>query len=271
MRILVLGMNGMLGRYVYSYFSGNYEVVGTTRRELDASTITSSILASNIRPDDVVINCIGLIKQRSEVDKFAFVTVNSFFPLLLHSVCEDNGVKLIHITTDCAFNGLKGGYDEDSVHDATDIYGKSKSLGEPEEATVIRTSIIGEELSGFLSLLEWVKSNKDKEVFGYTNHLWNGITCLEFAKICERIIEEDLFWTDVKHVFSPTSFNKHELVQMISDVYELNLVVVPHVTEVKCDRTLSSIRDDISIQVPELREQLVEMRNFYTKLMETKF
>ncbi len=270
MRVLVLGINGMLGRYVYSYFSDQYEVVGTTRRELDATTITSSILASNINSDDVIINCVGLIKQRSAPRQFDFVAVNSLFPLLLQEVCSKIGAKLIHITTDCVFDGLKGGYNEESTHDANDIYGRSKSLGEPEEATVIRTSIIGEELSGFLSLLEWAKSCKDKRVAGYTDHIWNGITCLEFAKICEKIISEDLFWTGIKHVISPTSVNKYELVQMISDVYELNIDVMPHVTEVKCDRTLSSIREDINIKVPELKEQLLEMRAFYTKLTGTK-
>lgn len=263
MRVLVLGMNGMLGRYVYDYFSTCYEVVGTTRRELDASVITRELLSSNIREDDVIINCVGLIKQRSGVRRLDFIAVNSFFPLLLQDVCAEKKAKLIHITTDCVFSGLAGDYNETSVHDAADIYGRSKSLGEPEDATVVRTSIIGEEASGFLSLLEWVKSNRGKKVLGFTNHSWNGITCLEFAKVCDRIIKENLFWPGVKHVFSPTSFNKQELVQMISDVYGLGLEITPHETEVKCDNTLSSIREDVSIEIPELKEQLKEMKNFY--------
>ena len=78
MRILVLGMNGMLGRYVYNYLIDKYEVIGTTRNELDASTISKSVLASNIRPGDVVINCIGIIKQRSEVKKLEFVIFYAF-------------------------------------------------------------------------------------------------------------------------------------------------------------------------------------------------
>lgn len=265
MRVLVLGINGMLGRYVYDYFSHRYDTVGTTRRELDVVNVNRDILASNIRPGDVVINCIGLIKQRSEARKLDFVTVNSLFPLLLQDICSETNVRLIHITTDCVFDGLKGGYDESSVHSATDLYGRSKSLGEPEDATVVRTSIIGEETSGFLSLLEWVKSNAGKEVKGYTNHLWNGITCLQFAEICEIIINKKMFWRGVKHIFSPETLNKCELVKLISKVYSLNVSVVPYETGVVCDRSLASIRTDVSIEIPSLEKQLVTMRGFFNE------
>ncbi len=263
MRVLVLGMNGMLGRCVYNYFFTRYDVVGTTRKELNASTAGKNILVTNIRPGDVVINCIGLIKQRSEARRVDFVAVNSMFPLLLQEACSEKGAKLIHITTDCVFAGLKGPYDESSVHDATDIYGRSKSLGEPEDATVIRTSIIGEELTGKLSLLEWVKSNAGKEAKGYTDHFWNGITCLQFAEVCELIIKNDLFWKGIKHIFSPEIFNKCELVKLISKVYDLNVTVIPYETGVVCDRSLASIREDVSMVLPGLEAQLVAMRNFF--------
>jgi len=262
MRVLVLGVNGMLGRYVYTYLTDRYEVIGTTRRELDAETIDKNTLSANINPGDIVINCIGIIKQRSDVKKLDFVAVNSLFPLILQEVCAEQGGKLIHVTTDCIYNGLGDNYDESSVHDATDVYGMSKSLGEPEEATVIRTSIIGEERGQARSLLEWVKSNKGKTINGYTNHFWNGITCLQFAKVCEYIIDNNLFWRGVKHIVSPTTVSKFELVNMISDIYNLGITVNPFETPEKCDRSMSSIRDDIEIDIPELKIQIKEMKDF---------
>jgi len=262
MRILVLGMNGMLGRYVYNYLIDDYEVVGTTRNELDASTISKNVLASNIRSGDVVINCIGIIKQRNEAKKLEFVAVNSLFPLLLQEACLKQKAKFIHITTDCVYDGLEGGYNEDHYHTATDVYGMSKSLGEPEEAAVIRTSIIGEEKGQPLSLVEWIKSNKGNTVNGYTNHFWNGITCLQFAKVCEYMIKNNLFWRGVKHITSPTTVNKLELVNMVSDIYDLNITATPFETPEKCDRSLSSIRDDIEINIPELEVQIREMKDF---------
>lgn len=266
MRVLVLGKNGMLGRYVYNYLTQYFDVIGTTRKELDAVKVNVNFVGSNIKPGDVVINCIGIIPQRSGFKKIDFVATNSIFPLIVQEACDIKGAKFIHITTDCVYNGLRGHYNELDEHDAHDIYGITKSLGEPEEATVIRTSIIGEETQNFCSLLEWVKLNKDKEVSGYIDHVWNGVTCLQFAKICKHIIDKKLFWAGVKHLYSPESVTKYELLKLISKVYNLNVKVAPHETETICDRTLTSIRDEVVIDIPPLEEQLIEMKAFYTNL-----
>lgn len=268
MKIFVLGANGMLGTYVYEYLkSRDYDVEGVTRNKLDASLVTTiSILALGIDPEDVVINCVGLIPQRGNENKLESIRVNSIFPLVIADVCNAVNAHFIHITTDCVFSGKDGNYNEESLHDAKDIYGRSKSLGEPSSATIVRTSIIGEEKRNKLSLVEWIKSQRGKETNGYTNHYWNGITCLQFAKICEHIIENNLFWRGVKHVVSPTSVSKAELVQIVSDIYDLNIKVNPTETSQKCDRTMSSIRKDVLIEVPELKEQIIEMKEFYNGL-----
>jgi dTDP-4-dehydrorhamnose reductase len=271
MKVFVLGRTGMLGRYVYSYLSDKYKVVGTTRNELDAQYFRCEDVESlDFGSGDVVINCIGLIKQHTDTLTSQYIAVNSLFPQLVSEHCKRIGAKFIHISTDCVFSGFRflpgvqvgGNYTESSFHDAFDIYGRSKSLGEPEDATIVRTSIIGEEKKNFLSLLEWVKSKRKETVKGFTNHFWNGITCLQFAKVCENIIDEDLFWSGVKHVFSPDSFTKKELVELISEVYDLNIEVVPFETPIMCDRTLSTIREDVVIKIPDLRTQLIEMKNF---------
>lgn len=271
MKIFVFGQTGMLGRYVYSFLkSEGFKVIGINRNELDIVNtdyicIKALLLRAGLNKGDVIINCAGLIKQRGGTRTFDFIQVNAVFPHLLQKVCEEYGCNLIHVTTDCVFNGLKGRYSELDGHDADDVYGLTKSLGEPEESTIIRTSIIGEELRNFSSLLEWVKSNRDREVRGYTNHIWNGITCLQFAKICSDIINSGKFWRGVKHITSPNSINKFDLVRLISDVYDLNVKVTPHETEVKCDRSLVSVRGDVVFEVPELEEQLLKMRYFNNK------
>jgi dTDP-4-dehydrorhamnose reductase len=207
----------------------------------------------------------GIIKQRKNISKLEFIKVNSVFPYVLADLCESVGCNLLHVTTDCVYDGLGGNYDEHHVHNVNDIYGVTKSLGEPENTTVIRTSIIGEEVGQARSLVEWVKLNKNKEIKGYTNHFWNGITCLQFIKVCENIVENKSYWKGVKHVFSPTNVTKYELVSMISDIYNLNIKIIPYETEIKCDRTLSSSRDDIKIIIPELNQQIKEMKKYKLK------
>ena len=271
MKVFVFGSNGMLGRYVYSYFkSEGYDVIGLTRRDLDLtqasiSNVGELLLSKGMTAGDVVINCAGLIKQRGDTKDHDFVSVNAIFPHKLNKVCVANECQLIHITTDCVYDGLRGGYNEYAIQDATDAYGFTKSIGEPSSATIIRTSIIGEELSNFSSLIEWVKSNKDKTVNGYINHRWNGITCLQFAKICQIIIDNSLYWEGVHHITSPYAVSKCELTRMISDVYDLNITVVPFETGVRCDRSLTSIYR--SFPIPPLRDQLIEMKEFYSHLI----
>jgi len=253
----------MLGRYVYSYLSRKFDVIGTDRSWFSVDYFSEAHgWLLGIAPGDVIINCIGLIKQRKDKLPLDFVNINTAFPLVLSSVCKNIGAKFVHVTTDCVFDGEKGQYNEQDKHTANDVYGMSKSLGEPKEANVIRTSIIGEEKENKLSLLEWAKSKRGETVNGFLNHHWNGITCLQFAKLCEQIINDNLFWSGVKHVFSPNAVSKYELLCMISDAFKLDLNVIPFYADENCDRTLTSIRDDVIISVPELEYQLKELRNY---------
>jgi dTDP-4-dehydrorhamnose reductase len=268
MKIFVLGHTGMLGRYVSTYLkSQEYNVINLSRSDIgDVGGVTVSQLRAKLfhrglRKDDVVINCIGMIKQRRDVNDLQFLLVNTIFPRILANACEAEGVEMIHPSTDCVFSGLRGYYDESDVHDATDTYGRSKSLGEPLNCTVIRTSIIGEELQGKLSLIEWVKSNKDKTVNGYTNHIWNGITCLEFAKLCDDIIYKNKFWGGVRHVFTKDPISKDKLVKLISDVFDLNVTVSPMEVPIKCDRSLTTVYE-YPIDVPDYLTQLVDLRDY---------
>jgi len=266
MKVFVLGSTGMLGRYVYCYFKQQgFDVIGTDRAALDATKADNDMLdALGAGPGDIFINCIGVIKQRGDVAQHEFILVNSAFPIMLADYCQEKEIKLIHVTTDCVFDGRQGRYQEEEKHTATDIYGRSKSFGEPPNAAVIRTSIIGEELENKVSLLEWVKSNKDQSVDGYINHRWNGITCLQFAKVCEEMVNNNFYWQGVRHIHSPDDINKADLVHLISNVYKLNVTVNPTMSEGEpvCDRTLSSIFLDGLSSIPTIEKQLLEQRNF---------
>ncbi len=265
----------MLGRYVYSYFqSCGYDVVGLSRHEVDASQpdppLRSVFARYGAKPKDVVINCMGTIK--SVVNNHGTLTtirVNSIFPHLLANVCEEKECHLIHITTDCVFTGNDGNYTEKSLHDCTDVYGKTKSLGEPSNCTVVRTSIIGEEIGTSRSLIEWVKAQDGKTVNGYLNHRWNGLSCHQVAKVFEKIIKEEKYWMGVRHVYSPESLNKCDLVKSIAHAHKLNIEVTPVDAPTKCDRTLAtSVYDEetfapysLTFGVPYIHTQLEEQYN----------
>jgi dTDP-4-dehydrorhamnose reductase len=115
MKIYVLGHKGMLGRYVYTYLkSKGHTVIGFSRDDVDASNgneeaLRATLFHKGLKKDDVVINCMGTIKPM--VDKHGAlnaIKVNSIFPRILANVCENEGYKMIHITTDCVFSGDRG-------------------------------------------------------------------------------------------------------------------------------------------------------------------
>jgi len=264
----------MLGKYVSTYFrTSGFYVVDINRDKLDASNITQEELHAKLfhlglKKDDVIINCMGTIKPRiDDLGDLNGILVNSVFPRLLANVSESVGSHLIHPTTDCVYSGLKGSYNEDDKYDVSDVYGMSKAMGEPSNCTVVRTSIIGEEVGQGRSLVEWIKSSANKTVNGFTNHHWNGVTCLQFAKICEQIITTNDYWVGIKHLHSNV-LDKQQLVETVSEVYDLNITVVPKETPVKCDRSMSTIDDDnlAKFNIPSLKEQIIQMKEFSVKL-----
>lgn len=261
MRVAVLGSGGMLGGYVSNYLRtlGRYTVVNPTGFDATDITVEDMIkVLRNYPRIDIIINCIGVIKQRN-ISPRSMIAVNAVFPHTLQLACEILDIKLIHVTTDCVFSGKTGFYTESAEHDASDLYGRSKSLGEPAKATVVRTSIIGSERKRKLSLLEWVKSQDGKECMGYINHTWNGVTCLQLAKYFDYIMKNHEFWEGVRHYHSE-DVTKDELVRKIVNVYGLDVKVKEYVAPERRMMTLRSLGQFPS--PPTLSTQLDELRIF---------
>jgi dTDP-4-dehydrorhamnose reductase len=263
MKVILFGSNGMLGSYLKAYLADKYEVVPITRSDLDLSVIdeaaTLQFLRNHVSKDDVIVNAAGLIKQR-EYALIDMIAVNSLFPNILAHFKKEVDCHVIHISTDCVYSGAKGDYIESDPHDCLDEYGKSKSLGEHPELTIIRTSILGEEKSNKRSLLEWVISNKGKTIDGYENHLWNGVTCLELSKLIATMIQTNEYWQGVRHVFSPSVVSKYELVTMINAVYGLGITIHKKKTALDCYRNLSTSFAPL-ITTP-LMDQIKELKMF---------
>lgn len=261
MKIIVFGSTGMLGNYCMKFFKQKgYNVLGIDRKILDLTSSHENILnflISNIHNDDIIINAAGVIKQRNaNIDNM--YRVNTIFPHILSKFKIENGCNIIHITTDCVFSGREGYYDESSLHDCEDDYGKSKSLGEAPNLSIIRTSIIGEEINNKLSLIEWCKSKTGQSVWGYVDHYWNGITCLELCKKIEFLIKQNAFWKGVNIIHSPEIVSKYNLINMISNIFDLKITVIPKMGG-KCYRNLQNLK---GIDTISLEYQLMELKNF---------
>lgn len=293
--VAILAPTGMLGSMVYNVFKDRYHLVLVLRDEkklaaLDAAyggvsrhrsvpfdftevfeqhragfpteTTAPALerLEASIGPVDALINCAGLTKPHSLEDPAKTFFINGALP---HILAERFGSRLIHITTDCAFDGIAGSpYTEVSPKRPNDLYGLSKSLGEPSDtALVLRTSIIGPEISGFTLFISWVRSQEGKTVSGFTNHLWNGITTRAYANCCGRIIEErDAFpQHGLFHVFSST-VNKEEMVVEIAKKYGVRVTVEPKQATPAVDRRLGTIHDLCArLSIPPFHQMIEEL------------
>jgi dTDP-4-dehydrorhamnose reductase len=268
--IILFGSTGMLGRYVYSYFQHHprihLSVVKEYRVHEDTFGEIDGILAKlGAGPTTCVVNCIGIIPQRkTSQDAKEYYVVNSLFPHRLWAACKYLGARMVQPTTDCIYDGIKGGYIETDPADEKGAYGIAKSLGEPlDGCTVLRTSIIGNEIVNKKSFMEWVLSNKDGQINGFSNHIWNGITCLQWCKVLEKMIQTNTFWDGIRHILSPDVNSKYDIARMISDVYGANILVNPVSTPAVVDKTLRTLYSTSSdFHIPPLRVQIEELKEF---------
>lgn len=269
--VVVIGSGGMLGYAVEEYFvRQNYTVTGITRSDFDIAREPVETLEGTLENVDIVINCAGVIKPRiAAMSVEDVIRVNAIFPRNLAKLCKARGISCFHITTDCVYSGKKGQYTEWDYFDADDVYGMSKNAGETTECMVLRTSIVGEEHGQSRSLLEWAKSQAGKQVSGFVNHLWNGVTTVYLAEIIENIFTNNLYREGIFHIHSPSTVTKYELLSIVNDAYKLSLTIAPAKAPQPCDRSLSS-NYSLSHQLvtKTIAQQVNEMKLFFSEVEE---
>lgn len=257
MRILVLGGDGMLGHQLLRTWAGRHDVTVTVRRPLDAYAPAGMFSSENTidrvealdrarlaqvmdraRPD-VVVNCIGIVKQRSEAKAaIPSIEINALLPHRLLDLCQMNGARLIHLSTDCVFSGRTGGYRESDLPDPVDLYGRSKLLGEVDEAPglTLRTSIIGLELSRFTGLVEWFLAQQGM-IHGFKRAIYTGFTTCELARVIEHVLVNHPRLHGVWHVAS-TPISKYDLLVRLARLLNRTDVDIVSDDVFACDRSL---------------------------------
>jgi dTDP-4-dehydrorhamnose reductase len=278
MRVLILGAAGMLGHKLCQSYRSRYETWATVRSSpqsyfpynlLDEKHLIGGVDGTNfetiiealaqVKPD-VVINCIGIIKQLPTAkNPSVSISINSLLPHKLSMLCQAAGARFFHMSTDCVFNGKKGMYTEDDPSDAEDLYGRSKFLGEvnAEGCITIRSSIIGRELNTISGLVEWFLSNHGKKVRGFTHAIYSGFTTLVMADIMANLIDNHPHLSGVWQV-SSAPINKYDLLVMVRDAYGVNIEIEPY-PDMVIDRSLDSQRfRTVTGFVPPSWETMIE-------------
>lgn len=257
-KILILGATGMLGHKLFVKLSNypDFDVYATTRTSdgptdwflpklvekiyvgVDVDIFDTIIRTIEDCKPDVAINCIGVVKQLpSANDPLIAIAINALLPHRIAALCKKVNARMVAISTDCVFNGLKGDYSEDDFSDASDLYGRTKYLGEvmSSHCITLRTSIIGHELKGKYGLIEWFLSQKGK-VSGYTKAIFSGFPTVEIARIITEYIIPDARLKGLYHL-SSNPISKFDLLKMIAEKYKKQIVIEPY-EDFNLDRSL---------------------------------
>lgn len=265
----------MIGNQLYEYFIKSRLVTFGTIRNVkkkksnifyyDPEKNFNGIqtLIKKTRPH-VVINTIGITKHNKDINNFKrTIYINSIFPHKLAQIITKKNLKLIHLSTDCVFNGEKGNYSEIDIPDSNDLYGISKSLGEIKykNCLTIRTSFIGFENKNKNGFLEWILNNKNKTISGFSKAFYNGLTTLEISKIILKIINLKMPIYGLIHL-SSKKISKYNLILLIIKKFKLKIKVIKN-KNFYCDRTLNSklIKKKLKFSVPSWEKMIDEMSN----------
>lgn len=279
MKILILGGSGMLGHRLWINLSRLHETWVTVRGDgselpvlpefpprqyiraavdaLNFDQVTRAL--ASIQPD-LVINCIGLIKQQGHIakDPLFAISLNAMLPHRVSLICRAAKIRMIHISTDCVFSGKKGNYTEADQSDAEDLYGRTKFLGEvsyPHTVTM-RISIIGRELRTRMGLIEWFLSQQ-AAIHGYRKAIYTGFTTDEISRI---ILEKVIPNSDLRGVYHVSSepISKYDLLVMAREILKHKVEILPE-DEFFCDRSLDSSRFRLEAgYVPPSWENMLE-------------
>lgn len=294
-RVIILGASGMLGSMITDVLSrrSHLQIIATARSvefiqktspragevewrlfEIGSEAETKQQL-QQLGPADWFINAIGLTKPYTHDDNPAeienAIRGNALFPHWLAQTAAKVGGRVLQIATDCVFSGATGNYVENSKHDALDVYGKTKSLGEALLPNLhhLRCSIVGPEPKAYVFLLEWLRRQPPQaQLNGFTNHCWNGVTTYHFAKLCLGIIEAELPLPQLQHVIPTSQISKHELLRCFAHAFNrTDLMIEPVEAGVLINRTLATQNQPLNLDLwrnagyPERPPSVPEMVN----------
>ena len=279
-RILILGATGMLGHKLCQRYEERFETLAAIRSSyseyakygifnpertlsgVEACDFDKIVQAAAMIRPDVLINCVGIIKQLPTAkDPVTSLKINSLFPHQLANLCKMANIRFIHISTDCVFSGSKGSYTETDTSDATDLYGRSKFLGEVNETgcLTLRTSIIGRELRTTTGLVEWFLGNKGGKVKGFKKAIYTGFTTQVLSDIIANIIEKHPHLSGLYQV-SSEPVDKYNLLCLLRNAFGIRVEIEPDF-EMQIDRSLDSarFRKETGFKPPTWEQMIKEM------------
>lgn len=268
-KVLILGSTGLIGHQVYCYLqsTSDYELANIAyRKKMHADTLIADIreeskflnIIADIKPE-FIINCIGVLIDGANKDPENAIFINAYMPHRLKRLADKIGARIIHISTDCVFSGLKNTpYVETDEKDGRDTYAKTKGLGEiiDDKHLTLRTSVVGPELKpDGEELFHWFM-HQSGSINGYTKAIWSGVTTIELAKAVKWAIENEI--RGLYHVTNNTSINKYELLKLFQKHTQKSIEIIP-IEGKAVDKSFIDTRQELDYKIPDYDTMIKEM------------
>ena len=291
MRVIILGVSGLIGHKLLQELSTDFEVFGILHKSKNQYGNCSLFSGSNIIENinitefellkgvlfavnpDVILNCVGLTKRKIDINNpLEVITTNSVFPHQLANWAKINHKRVIHFSTDCVFDGKVGNYTEKSLTTAEDIYGRTKALGEInyKHTLTIRSSFIGQELFDKTELLDWFLSQNGKQIKGFRNTYYSGVSTIFMAHVVKNIISNFPNLSGLYQLAPNKPISKYELLCIAKGAFGVNVNIIPddqHIHLPTLDA--SKLKQEINLTVPSWKEMMSELaanKGFYLNL-----
>jgi dTDP-4-dehydrorhamnose reductase len=289
MRILILGVSGLIGHRLLLELSSDFEVFGTLHRKknqylslplfsgnniiegvdiLDFEILKGIMIAIN---PDVILNCVGITKRKIEINStFEPIVINALFPHQLAGWAKENQKRIIHFSTDCVFDGKLGNYNEKSLTTAEDIYGKTKALGEINysHTLTIRSSFMGQELFDKTELLDWFLAQDGEQINGFKNTFYSGVSTIFMARVVKDIILNFPELSGIYQLAPEKPISKFELLSIAKNAFNVNVDIKPDETHVHLPTLdATKLRSKMNLIVPSWNEMMSELalnKEFYS-------
>ena len=268
-QVLVLGSSGLIGHQIYNFLkdTDKYTLhnLSHTRKLVDDTILmdarNENLFIKKVKEisPDYIINCIGILIDKSEKNPLDAIYLNAYLPHILKRSADSFGCKLIHISTDCVFSGLKKGpYSESDSKDAKDIYGRTKGLGEiiSQNHLTLRTSVVGPEIkSDGEELFHWFM-NQSNSIDGFTESIWSGVTTIELARAVDMSISLDI--SGIYHVTNNKQINKYELLKLFKKYTKKDIKILK-VKGRSTDKSFIDTRRLLEYKIQSYEEMIRDM------------
>ncbi len=283
MKVVVLGVSGLIGHKLFQVLSQKFETFGTIREAKEGylhipffknKNIIENVDAFNMKEmqnmlnqidPDVVLNCIGITKRKKEIEvPYTAIYINSLFPHILADWAKKNHKRVIHFSTDCVFNGVDGGYTEQSNPNAEDMYGKTKALGEInyKHTLTIRSSFIGRELFSHTEILDWFLLQQDDSIKGFTNAMYTGVSTLVLARMVSIIIENYPKLSGLRQLAIENPISKYDLLNIAKKSFNKETEIIPDdKTSIYANLNGKKLQKEMGYNLPSWEVMMDELAN----------